>query len=161
MGLPEDSVIQCHGTAQRAVCWADQSHAVLPADEIARSAAMAARAPGCTWQAPRCSTCHSLMRPDVVFFGEVLQEAYGKHWGEDIKSCDVLLVVGTALSVYPVAGLVKQVGPLVPRLLINRKKVGLWRDSACSSHNYRDISWEGDCDEGAEKLAGLLGWCLQ
>ncbi|CAE8619972.1 unnamed protein product, partial [Polarella glacialis] len=160
-GLPEELVIQCHGNAQRAVCWADPSHASVPAQEITCGAAMATRTSGLTWQAPRCATCHALMRPEVVFFGEPLPEAYGKHWGEDVKSCDLLLVVGTALSVYPVAGLVKQVGALVPRLLINRDRVGLWRDSACGGENYRDACWQGECDAGAEELASLLGWNLQ
>lgn len=66
--------------------------------------------------------------------------------------------MGTSLNVYPVAGLVKQVKPLVPRLLINRERVGHWRDSGTPGENYRDVCWEGDCDEGAEELRKLLGW---
>jgi NAD-dependent deacetylase len=53
--------------------------------------------------APVCNECGSLMRPDVVMFGEAVQhmnEAYSKA-----EKCDVMLVLGTSGLIYPVASL--------------------------------------------------------
>jgi NAD-dependent deacetylase len=52
---------------------------------------------------PLCSECSGILRPDVVFFGEmldpqVLRDAYAKA-----ESCDFLLAVGSSLVVYPAA----------------------------------------------------------
>jgi NAD-dependent deacetylase len=51
--------------------------------------------------APVCDTCNSMMRPDVVMFGEAVQhlpKAFGIA-----KSADVMLVLGTSGNVYPAA----------------------------------------------------------
>jgi NAD-dependent deacetylase len=51
--------------------------------------------------APQCDLCGSMMRPDVVMFGESVQqlpEAYGA-----IQGCDTMLVLGTSGVVYPAA----------------------------------------------------------
>ena len=54
---------------------------------------------------PRCE-CGALLRPDVVWFGEsLLDEAIARAVGA-IKSCDLLLVIGTSGVVYPAAGFV-------------------------------------------------------
>lgn len=151
-GLSPELVVQCHGTASKAVCMGCghslSVSSMLSGQDLSKV----------SWKAPRCSACKALMRPEVVFFGEPLPDAYGRNQGEDLASCDLLLVIGTALSVYPVAGLVKQVKPLVPRLLISREAVGLWRER--SESNYRDVFLESDCDAGAVELARLLGWTL-
>jgi len=52
---------------------------------------------------PRC-VCGSLIRPDVVWFGEMLPENAVMRAYAGIESCDVMLVVGTSGIVYPVAG---------------------------------------------------------
>ncbi len=51
--------------------------------------------------APRCDSCGSIMRPDVVMFGEAVQEL--PHAFAAARSCDVLLVLGTSGVVYPAA----------------------------------------------------------
>jgi len=54
---------------------------------------------------PRCASCGAFLRPDVVWFEEMLPaDALGA--AEDAASrCDVLLVVGTSAEVYPAAAL--------------------------------------------------------
>jgi NAD-dependent deacetylase len=54
---------------------------------------------------PRCS-CGSLLRPDVVWFGEALREEIVSRAVAAIESCDLLLVIGTSGVVYPAAGFV-------------------------------------------------------
>jgi NAD-dependent deacetylase len=57
---------------------------------------------------PRCTECGASLRPNVVLFEEALPvEAYNR--AEDAcRRCDVLLVVGSSLEVFPVAGLPQQ-----------------------------------------------------
>ncbi len=52
--------------------------------------------------------CGGLIKPDVVFFGESLTKDFFEAL-KDINKCDVMLVLGTSLSVYPVAGIVEEV----------------------------------------------------
>jgi NAD-dependent deacetylase len=54
---------------------------------------------------PRCAICGSMIRPGVVWFGEMLpRTAVERAWAA-VGSCDALLVVGTSAVVYPAAEL--------------------------------------------------------
>jgi NAD-dependent deacetylase len=54
---------------------------------------------------PRCE-CGALLRPDVVWFGEMLPQAAIERASVEISESDLLLVIGTSGVVYPAAGLV-------------------------------------------------------
>lgn len=56
---------------------------------------------------PLCDDCKNLLKPDVVLFGELLTPDFDRALDE-IERCDLLLVLGTSLEVYPVAALVPQ-----------------------------------------------------
>jgi NAD-dependent deacetylase len=83
------NVIEMHGNIFRYKCF-DEGH---PVDELPRDD----RVP------PRCR-CGSLLRPDVVWFGELLPGHAVERAYEALERCDVMLVVGTSGMVYPVAG---------------------------------------------------------
>lgn len=51
---------------------------------------------------PRCS-CGSMIRPDVVWFGEQLSEDRIRQAFEALHACDILLIVGTSGTVVPAA----------------------------------------------------------
>jgi NAD-dependent deacetylase len=53
---------------------------------------------------PRCH-CGSLLRPDVVWFGEMLSAEHLDRAYAALTVCDAVLVVGTSGMVYPAAGL--------------------------------------------------------
>jgi NAD-dependent deacetylase len=55
--------------------------------------------------APRCPTCGAVLKPDVVFFGELLPEAAIDRAYELARAAGLLLVVGSALEVWPVSQL--------------------------------------------------------
>jgi NAD-dependent deacetylase len=55
--------------------------------------------------APRCPSCTEVLKPDVVFFGELLPQAAIDRAYELARSARLCLVVGSALEVYPVAEL--------------------------------------------------------
>jgi NAD-dependent deacetylase len=54
---------------------------------------------------PRCGTCGNLLRPDVVWFGEMLPARAFEQAELEAQSCDVMVVVGTSGAVWPAAGL--------------------------------------------------------
>lgn len=54
---------------------------------------------------PRCE-CGSLLRPDVVWFGELLPDDAVARAVSAIRAADLLLVIGTSGVVYPAAGFV-------------------------------------------------------
>ena len=53
--------------------------------------------------APACPECGAVLKPDVVFFGELLPEAAIDRAYELARSTGVLLVVGSQLEVWPVS----------------------------------------------------------
>jgi NAD-dependent deacetylase len=54
---------------------------------------------------PACPSCGRILKPDVVMFGELLPEAAIERATQLAAAAGVLLVVGSSLEVYPVAGL--------------------------------------------------------
>ena len=78
---------------------------------------------------PRCSRCSSLLKPDVVFFGEPIPwEAQATSFKES-KSCDLVLSIGTSAVVYPAASIpmtAKEKGAIVVE--INREPTPLTDD---------------------------------
>jgi NAD-dependent deacetylase len=83
------NLVEVHGNIFRYKCF-DRGHAIesLPAT---------AEVP------PRCH-CGSLIRPDVVWFGEMLAQEDLDRAFAALSSCEAVLVVGTSGIVYPVAG---------------------------------------------------------
>jgi NAD-dependent deacetylase len=54
---------------------------------------------------PTCPACGRVLKPDVVMFGELLPAAEIARAEQLAREAGVLLVVGSSLEVYPVAGL--------------------------------------------------------
>ncbi len=55
---------------------------------------------------PRCPECGGLIKPDVVLYGESLDEKTLVDSVAAIEAADVLIIGGTSLVVYPAAGLI-------------------------------------------------------
>lgn len=58
-----------------------------------------------TREAPRCTGCAEIVKPGVVMFGELLPPDAMERAERLARETDVLLVVGSSLQVWPVAGL--------------------------------------------------------
>ena len=67
-----------------------------------RGCPVAQAAPGTP---PACADCGNLLRPGVVWFGEMLPEAAIDAAERAARSCELMLVVGTSGAVWPAAGL--------------------------------------------------------
>lgn len=55
---------------------------------------------------PRCDACGEIVKPDVVLYGEPLDDATLEGAVSAIARAKTLIVAGTSLSVYPAAGLI-------------------------------------------------------
>ena len=88
-------VIEYHGNILRDRCTVE--HRVVE------------RAPGNdepgTPSLPRCKGCGALLRPDVVWFGEIIPQDALLLADAAAAECDLFLSVGTSSLVYPAAGL--------------------------------------------------------
>jgi NAD-dependent deacetylase len=85
------NVLELHGNIERSYC--------------IDCGAAASVEMGAEKNAPRCSSCGGLVRPDVVWFGEMLPEGVFEAAAEAAGRCELFLTVGTSGAVYPAAGL--------------------------------------------------------
>jgi NAD-dependent SIR2 family protein deacetylase len=51
------------------------------------------------FQIPDCTSCHSVLKPDVVFFGENVPADRSEAAMSELEASDALLVAGTSLTV--------------------------------------------------------------
>jgi NAD-dependent deacetylase len=86
-------VIELHGNILRTKCFAECGVRYDAPEELPSG------------EPPRCPSCGSWLRPDVVWFGEMLDPAVLARAEEAASLCDLMLVVGTSGLVYPAAGL--------------------------------------------------------
>jgi NAD-dependent deacetylase len=85
-------VLEVHGSLHRTrctKCGAVRDHELEPLAEM-----------------PKCDPCGGLLRPDIVWFGEMLPTAIWERAVSAVEACDVFLVVGTSAVVHPAAGLI-------------------------------------------------------
>ena len=54
-------------------------------------------------EVPDCELCQGILKPDVVFFGELLPELTLKNATAHATRCDLMIVIGSSLVVYPAA----------------------------------------------------------
>ena len=90
-------VVEVHGSIRTATCL--QCGASASLSRVLEL--LAARA----GKAPRCDSCAAVLKPDVVFFGEVLPEEASERAYELARAARLMLVVGSSLEVFPIAGL--------------------------------------------------------
>jgi len=102
--------------------------------------------------------CSGSCKPPIVFFGKDLPLNFKENYKKDMGECDLLIVMGTSLSVAHFSSLPDLVGDLVPRVLINMETVGTFKRGEGDGENYRGVVKEGTCDKGCEEFSSLIGW---
>lgn len=100
---------------------------------------------------PSCSdsACDGLLRPDIVWFEEMLPEGVLDSARLAVVGCNCLLVVGTSAMVYPAAGLI----PLAQHVGAAVIEVNLTPTAATDQ---ADIGLYGPSGEVLPRLLGLL-----
>jgi len=143
-GVSTDFLVECHGHFRSASC-------IQCRCSVDSTSCRDAMLKG---DVAHCKTCGSLVKPDIVFFGEELPMRFQQLIDLDTQECDLLIVMGTSLLVMPVAGIPSWVPKNCPRLLLNRELVGNFNIKDGS----RDIFMKGDCDDSVKTVCELAGW---
>jgi NAD-dependent deacetylase len=131
------TVFEVHGHARSGTCLLCQE--AYPLAEIADRVEAHGIAP--------CA-CGGLIKPDVVLFGEDLRPDFGRAWDE-IASADLLFVLGTSLTVWPVAGLVPRASALGATVILANREPTPYDSLA-------DVILRGDLVETARLLGTAL-----
>lgn len=99
------SVLHLHGSLCTPKCFACHRPGIPPQHQ------MSLPADGALVEPPRCVRCNGKLRPGVVWYGEDLPSDVWKSAIALVKSCDVLISVGTSGVVTPAAD--------IPRLALS------------------------------------------
>ncbi len=71
---------------------------------------------------PLCDGCRQPLRPNIVLFGDQMGEDYMRALGDLSAGCDLMMVVGSSLAVFPAADLPRFAAKLV---IINKEPTHL------------------------------------
>ncbi|OIQ67211.1 NAD-dependent protein deacetylase [mine drainage metagenome] len=126
-GLPADRVIELHGNASYATClecggrheMADLRGPFLERGEI-----------------PTCRWCGGLVKTAVISFGQSMPAGPMRAAEEETLGCDLFLVLGSSLTVFPAAGfplLAKRSGATLA--ILNREPTELDRAADLAVHD--------------------------
>ncbi|KAH0792006.1 NAD-dependent protein deacetylase sirtuin-2 [Histomonas meleagridis] len=173
-GVSPEKIIYAHGSYYTSHC--RKCHKLFKLEDI--------RSKYDTGEVIHCDApnCDGVVKPDVVFFGESLPDEFYDNYQEDFDECDLLIVIGTSLVVYPFAGLIHEVKDTVPRVLINNQKVATCEENVTVTKdengkltakelrtrqkffkfdhilNRRDVYLGGDCQKAISDLVEAIGW---
>ncbi|KAH7037274.1 DHS-like NAD/FAD-binding domain-containing protein, partial [Microdochium trichocladiopsis] len=142
-GVPGDIIVEAHGSfaSQRCI----DCKTPFPDREMREHVELG--------DPPSCAQpgCEGLVKPDIVFFGEQLPSTFFDNRHVPAEA-DLVLVLGTSLSVQPFALLPGLAREGVPRVLFNLQRVG---DLGTRPD---DVLCLDSCDAGVRRLAEHLGW---
>ena len=129
-------VYELHGACARNYC--TSCHTFYDLDYVAKGKGI-----------PTCEKCGGVIKPDVVLYGETLDERTLAGAVRAVSRADLFIVIGTSLNVYPAAGLVAYCADSAVTAVVNK--------SATSFDGEADIVINSDCAAVAQQIAGELG----
>ena len=94
-GVPDHQVIELHGNATYAACLSCHKRVAL---DIIRELFEVDE------QIPTCDSCGGIIKTATISFGQSMPEAEMLRAEEETRACDLFMVVGSSLVVYPAAG---------------------------------------------------------
>ena len=134
-------VLEIHGTFRKAQC--------LECAYSEPIESVFARFDAGAHQAPTCVQCGAAkLKPAVVLFGESLPSLFAQAEAE-VEQADLLLVMGTALEVHPVAG-------LVPRAKRSGCRVAIVNRDATALDDEADLVVRGELGQLSKELMNML-----
>jgi NAD-dependent deacetylase len=83
-------VLEFHGNTRRQICLSCGD--IIDTDEINLNSLP-----------PHCEICGGLLKPDITFFGEAIQEPANTYAFREAGRCDLILIIGSTGEVYPAA----------------------------------------------------------
>lgn len=94
VNMPSGKIIHLHGTLERSKCLGCGS--LYPMDKIRQWIAAGD-------EVPDCPDCGGILKPDAVFFGEAMPVWETSEAQQRSQKCDLCIVIGSSLVVYPAA----------------------------------------------------------
>lgn len=91
-GLPDDIIVNLHGNNREIVCLICGT--IVPSEDVLDNLNLEKGA-------PLCKQCGGLLKPNTVSFGQNLREQDLERANTLSLSCDLLIVVGSTLTVHP------------------------------------------------------------
>ncbi|CAH1791803.1 unnamed protein product [Owenia fusiformis] len=159
-GLSSEKIIECHGTFQTSHCLQCRREY---SKEWMKEQVFSDQIPKCTVEG-----CSGIVKPDIVFFGEALPDNFFRGVEEDLPKCDLLIIMGTSLTVYPFAALKDRVPTSAPRLFLNLEKTSSedWVAAMMAAMSvsdeeievHKDVWLLDTCDNGCYTIADQLSW---
>jgi len=93
-GVPEDEVFELHGNMRWAVCLSCRGR--FPMSEVLQKIKEGI-------EVPDCPDCQGILKPGAVLFGEALPEETLREATHRSQNCDLFIVIGSTLVIYPAA----------------------------------------------------------
>mmetsp|Transcript_8806 Transcript_8806/g.26384 ORF Transcript_8806/g.26384 Transcript_8806/m.26384 type:complete len:629 (-) Transcript_8806:91-1977(-) len=162
--LPREKVVSVHGSMDRAaceLCGAETDFNTFCDDVRSRIKDITGQDSGAPTESKpiQCKTCSQpAVKPTIVLFRSSLPEEFYTLSKEDLPGVDLLIVVGTSLTVAPANSLVYRVPPHALRMVVNNEPVGFRLGIQYGSESTRDFFAKGFCDEVFLDLMCHLGW---
>ena len=116
-GLPEAKIVELHGNATYASCLSCAKHYALSELKVQFDN---------TQSIAPCSDCGGIIKTATISFGQSMPELPMQRATTMVEACDLMVVLGSSLSVYPAAGFPEYAKQLGAKLvIINRDGTGL------------------------------------
>lgn len=100
--------------------------------------------------------CLGIIKPNIVFYGEQLPKRYFWLLPSDMMVCDLLIIMGTSLQVYPCCEIINKINELAIRMLWNNNVIGPFTQNIKT--NYRDVVCIDNIDDIVEKFCKEMRW---
>jgi len=108
-GVPDDKVFELHGNMEWVVCLS--CHRRFPMPEVLQKIKKGI-------EVPDCPDCQGILKPDAVFFGEALPQETLREATRRAQNCDLFIVIGSTLVIYPAAYIPTYAGEAGAKLAI-------------------------------------------
>jgi len=162
--LPSEKVVNVHGSMAAAAC--ERCGRTVDFDEFCEGVRskvkdIGGRDPAAPAESSPivCPACgHPHVKPSIVLFRGSMPAEFHVKTALDLPGCDLLIVMGTSLTVAPANGLVYRVPPTALRMVMNDERVGGRLGLEYGEDSIRDVFAHGRSDETCLDLAEEMGW---
>ncbi|KAL7511265.1 hypothetical protein ACHAXN_008299 [Cyclotella atomus] len=163
-GLPREKVVNVHGSMGAAAC--ELCETEVDFDEFCFKVRSSVKdITGQSTDAPTeskpilCEECGKpTVKPTIVLFRGSMPKEFHERTAEDLGDCDLLIIMGTSLTVSPANSLVYRIPPTCLRLIVNNQRVGRMLGIDYTENSIRDVFAHGHSDEMCLDLMDKLGW---
>ena len=140
-GVPHDKVIEVHGTIRQSVCWeCGDKRDMLSVLERVRAGEID----------PPCVLCGGILKSDTISFGQALIPEVIDAALQASEQADVLLAIGSTLSVSPA-------NQVVPRARAAGARVGIINGQPTAMDHYAHAIHVGDIASSLRQLLSDAG----